>query len=332
MVIIVIIAIVTVVLVLTLGKGKVSGMNGLDSDGVFIFIQSGVNSELIGTYAFITNENNEGTYDIIALKKDNSTVKIATTEYSDWQNGIDNLFYSDGKLYYLYSDDIEWSIDLNKGNGNYELVKYKFLEGYITYSNSWFYAKNGNVYFISGPDLFVCDLNSTDCEMQNIDIRQGSDLTIDGKYISKKYKDVYIDNDLNIYLYSEDKENLYKLDPSKSYEDMGLVRASYQNINKLGEDAHIVTSQERKEASNYKVTHEYNEYSTAYVTKKDGSTLKYEHCYPITLLSGNYLLVAEGDSLFSTKTKFIDLNTNETVDKLFDFDYYSSNIWFVENN
>ena len=62
--------------------------------------------------------------DIYAVKKDNSMVKLATTELNPLGTEMNNLVYSDGKLYFIYDYNYFGSIDLTKGNGNYEIKEY----------------------------------------------------------------------------------------------------------------------------------------------------------------------------------------------------------------
>lgn len=285
------------------------------------------------TYAFITKTNFDETVDIMALKKDNTTIKIATTEHSNWRNDIYNLFYSQGKIYYNYGDDVIRSIDLNEGNGNYNIVSYDFLEGHITDDN-WFYVKNNKIYYLNSAALRICDLSTEKCEYQNLDIHQGYDIEIDNKKIATDYSSVYIDSDLYVYILSEDKENIYKIDINNAYEDQALIRGSYSKIDKLDNNVHLVSNNQKLTYKN--INFKYNEDSESMDIEKENKIYQYKennNYIPFTLLSNNYLMVYDlKGSFFSSTIKFINLNNGEEDNLLFDYNFYTDKIWFIENN
>lgn len=335
-----ILGIIIVIAVILLGigigylffKNTNNVLKNINTNEIFTYLDKDVNSELKDTYAFITRTNFDETVDILALKKDNTTIKIATTEYSDWKNGIYNLFYSDGKIYYNYGDDIIRSINLNGGNGNYNIVSYDFLEGDITDDN-WFYVKNNKVYYLNSADLHICDLNTEECESQNLDIKQGFDIKIDNKKISTNYDKVYIDSNLNIYILSEDEENIYKIDIDKSYDDNGLVRATYNKVYELDKNSHLVSNNKKLTYKN--VNFKFNSDDETMYIEKENKIYQYKegnNYIPATLLSNNYLMVYDSaDDSISSRAQFINLNKEEK-NLLFDYNFYTDHIWFIENN
>ena len=216
--VVLIVLVIVTILIINLNKGeKLYSLNELEflkqinTNEIFTTLDDGVNDELIGTYAILTVQNSEGTFDIMAIKEDNTMLKIVQTEYSDWKNGINNLFYSNGKIYYEYADDTIWSIDLNEGNGNYNLKQYDFLEGYI-FDDAWFYVIENKIYYFNEYALRICDLTTEKCDFQVLDKRQSSDIIIDNKKINVRHDSVYIEDDKFIYIMSEDKTNIYKID------------------------------------------------------------------------------------------------------------------------
>lgn len=133
-----------------------------NANEIFTTLDSGVNDELKGTYAILTKQNSEGTFDIMAINEDNSMLKIVQIEYSDWKNGINNL------------------------------KQYDFIEEYI-YDNAWFYVIGNNIYYFNQYTLRICNLTTEECEFQVVDLRQSSDIEIDGKKIMEDYKFIDIE-------------------------------------------------------------------------------------------------------------------------------------------
>lgn len=302
-------------------------------------LDSGVNSELIGTYAILTKHNElEDTYDIIALKKDNTTVKIATTEYSSWENGIYNLFYSNGKIYYEYADDTIWSIDLTEGNGIYNLKEYDFLEGYI-FEYPWFYVIDNKIYYFNTGALRICDLMTEECNAQVIDLQQSiSKFEIDGETINFELDNVYIENNKYIYVLSEYEENIYKIDINNPKTEQYLTLASYTKVNEVGKNAKLVSELNKLTSKNIKINYGYNyelsvqEYFIEYQNKR--YDLKDYNLQPITLLPDNYLMVKYFDieQLGLGQIKYINLKTgliDENYSLQFEEYYDNDSVYFI---
>jgi len=228
----------------------------IHTNEVFTTLDSSVNSELKGTYAILTTYNYlEDTYDIIALKEDNSMVKIATTEYSSWANGIRSLFYSSGKIFYEYEDDTIWSIDLTDGNGNYNLKEYDFMEGYI-HDYSWFYVIGNQIYYFNTGALRICDLATEEC----VDSQQSiSKFEIDGKQMNLDFDNIYIEYNKYIYILSEDGENIYKMDINNPIVDDFSLLASYTKVDEIGKNACLLSELNKLYINEIEFKYEYNE-------------------------------------------------------------------------
>lgn len=311
---------------------KLKFLKQINTNEIFTTLDGKVNNELKGTYAILTTQNSEGTFDIVAINKDNSMLKIAQTEYSDWDNGIDNLFYSNGKIYYEYADDTIWSIDLTKGNGNYSLKQYDFLEGYI-YNNAWFYVIGNKIYYFNRYALRICDLTTEECEGQVVDIRQSFDIEIDGKTINVEFDKVYIENDKFIYILSEDGNDIYKIDINNPKTDRDLKLASYTKVNKVGKNAKLLSESNKLTYKNIKFDYEYNGAPTFFIEYQNNRyDIEGNNLRPITLLPNNYLMVEyfkDKESVLG-KISYINLKTG-LIDETYDFKYddYKDKIYFI---
>jgi len=347
--VVIIVAIVIALLLINSNKGntpeeakdfysltELEFLKQVNTSEIFTTLDSGVNDELKGTYAILTTQNSEGTIDIIAISEDNSMLKIAQTEYSDWANGINNLFYSNGKIYYAYADDTIWSIDLTEGNGNYNLKQYDFLEGYI-YDNAWFYVIGNKIYYFNQYALRICDLTTEECEFQVVDLRQSSDIEIDGKKINVEFNNVYIEDDKFIYILSEDKNDIYKIDINNPTIDLDLTVASYTKVNEVGKNAKKLSESNKLTLKDIKFDYEYNEAPTFFIEYQnkrydiEGNNLR-----PITLLPNNYLMVEyfEDDESYFGEIKYINLKTG-LVDENYDFrynEYYNDSLYFINKS
>jgi len=306
----------------------------VNTSEIFTTLGSEVNSELNGTYAIVVSQNHlEDTYNIIALKEDNTMVKIATTEYSTWKNGIINLFYSNGKIYYAYADDTIWSIDLTEGNGNYKLKEYDFLEGYLDY-NAWFYIIGNKIYYFDVYALYGCDLTTEKCEEQVIDLNQGFDMEIDNKKINVDFDRVYIENDKFIYVLSDDGENIYKIDINNPTNDYDLLLASYTQVDEVGKNAHLLSELSKLKIDEIEFDYEYNKSLDFFIVYQNRRyDLKNNNYVPITLLPNNYLMVEyyANENLFFGETKYINLKTG-LIDENYSLkyeSYYDNEIYFI---
>lgn len=331
--VVLIVLVIVTILIINLNKGeKLYSLNELEflkqinTNEIFTTLDDGVNDELIGTYAILTVQNSEGTFDIMAIKEDNTMLKIVQTEYSDWKNGINNLFYSNGKIYYEYADDTIWSIDLNEGNGNYNLKQYDFLEGYI-FDDAWFYVIENKIYYFNEYALRICDLTTEKCDFQVLDKRQSSDIIIDNKKINVRHDSVYIEDDKFIYIMSEDKTNIYKIDVDNPTVDGSLILASYTKVDELGGNAKLLSTSNKLVYKDIKFNSEFIEYQNKRYNIKNNDSI------PITLIPNDYLIILnfENEESYIGKIEYINLKTG-LIDKNYDFvynNYYTEKLYFI---
>ena len=224
-------------------------------------------------------------------------------------NPIYDLYYSNGYIYYN-SDDKIWGINLSEGNGNYNIKEYDF-DGYVDQSD-WFYIANNKIYYFAGYGLTECELTMKECELQTLDIRQASDIKIDGKTINVEFDNVYVEDEKFIYILSEDKENIYKIDINNPTYDDGLLMASYIKVDKIGPNAHLLNEKSKLSIDEIQFSYENKVSPTFFVNyKKQRYDLKNNDYFPITLLPNNYLKVDYfyDKESYSTEEKYINLKT-----------------------
>ena len=305
-------------------------LNNVNTNEIFEFLDSGVNSELIGTYAFLNVKNPfYGTNSIIALKKDNTIVELATIQDEGWHLDVKYMFYSNGNLYYDV-DDKRWSISLTEGNGNYIPKNYEFNNNYML---DWFYIIGNKFYSLSSSSygLDICDLVTEECELQVIDIRQSLGIEIDNKKIGVGFDKVYVEDDKYIYILSEDKKNIYRIDINNPKVEDDLILASYEKVDKLGKNAHLLSETSKHEINGIKFDYEYNDSPNFFIEYNNKKyQLKEKNYRPITLLPNNYLMVEHytDEESFIGEIEYINLKTG-LKDENYSFDYSNDDIYFI---
>ena len=298
----------------------------------FKYIYENINSELKGTYAFVTTQNMDGTITISSLNKNNKTLKLVTTESDGWNYDIDNLFYSDGKIYFNNGDGKVNFVDLNKGNGNYVIEK----TNQISNDNDWFYIKDNKMYDIKNDYLFVCSVeisedqlsyNNNNCIYKNIDNKEDYELTVNKEELFVDYNNVYIDDDMFVYLKSKDSGKIYKVDTPKIGQ---IYKENYDAVDSMSPTAHLVTIREILENSKYKIDFEYSgDKGNILINSKTKKEL--ENLIPITLLPNDILMVQDFSFISLNKVRFFNLKTNKFIDNLFDYYTAYEQIWFVSS-
>lgn len=317
---------IVILLIIVIGVVFLNRNKGNDEE-TFKYISGNINSELKGTYAFVTKQNIDETFTIYALKKDNKLVELTTTDYSDWKNEINTLFYSDGKVWFNDGEDIINSIDLTEGNEKYSIKRYEFLEGYIT-DDDWFYVKDNNIYYFNTGALRICNLQTEECEAQVLDRMSNFELELDGKDINTTNENVYIDDNMIIYLMTKDKDSIYKIDVNDTYDYYELVMSNYEKIDQLPSGAHLLALEEILENSKYRIDFKYSDDNgNILINSKVKNEL--EDLIPITLLPNDILMVQDFNFISLNKVRFFDLKTNQFVDNMFDYYTAYDKIWFV---
>lgn len=298
---------------------KLVFLKQINTNEIFTALNDNVNDELKGTIAFsVSGRFYDVAPEIIAIKKDNTAVEITTAKDSTWDNGIINLFYSEGNLYYEYADGTIWSISLNKGNGNYNLVEYEFLEGYI--DRDWFNVVNNKIYYFNSGSLHICNMSTEECEMQIIDGKQSFiSFKINNKEIDTSFENVYMEEDKYIYISTKDKEKIYKIDiknPNSQKNSWGYntleVYANYTEVKKIADTAKQPSRTSILSFGDVIFDYEYNNGPNFFIKYKNKKYELKNHNYrPITLLPNNYLVVEHYNDpgSFLGKIEYINLKT-----------------------
>lgn len=131
------------------------------TNDLLVFIEDGVNEELIGTYAFIESFSYYDNSRLIsAVKKDGNEVEILNIDIEE----IETYFYHEGKIYIESSNDTFY-IDLTKGNGNYSLEKLSkdmkdapYTSELIESIDKGFEKDDNSCIKINNVDDFVCEI------------------------------------------------------------------------------------------------------------------------------------------------------------------------------
>lgn len=306
--------------------------NGNNGDESFKYLSQDINPELKDTYAFITTQSMDGSITISALNKNNEILKLVTTESNGWSDDIDNLFYSDGKIYFNNDAGKVDFVDLNKGNGNYAIEK----TSQISNDNDWFYIKDNKMYDIKNDYLFVCSVeisedqlsyNNNNCIYKNIDNKEDYELTINKEELFVDYNNVYIDDDMFVYLKSKDSGKIYKVDTPKIGQ---IYKENYDTVDSMSPTAHLVTIREILENPKYQISYEYDDDKTSvFVNSKEKEELG--GSIPITLLPNDILMVQDFVWISFNEAKFFDLKTNQFIDNIFSFHPIYEKIWFVSS-
>ena len=179
-----------------------------------------LNAELSDICGFAQEiENNQ--YKIVALKTNGESIDITNLEATNYET----LDYSGGNIY-LQRENNFYSIDLTKGNGNYEVTKvFTYDMDYTTYYKQMG-VYNGKIYFTNDKEnLLAYDIASGKIE-KLIDIEEIFNLYVN-KVNAKIY---YVERSPKYYLKEYDiatKE--IKVIDSASNEVMGS-RTYYYNI------------------------------------------------------------------------------------------------------
>lgn len=306
-------------------------LKDVDTNKLFVTLEEDeVNSELKETFAFVTGKYVFGYY-VAALTLDNEMIVLANVEQDYSSNGVRNLFYSNGKVYYNDTDWNVFSIDLNAGDGNYNLIEYDETVSY----NEWFYVIDNKFYSLSEDNaaLLIRDLTTGELEVQYFNIRQGFDLKIDDKKVNVDFDKVYIEDDEFIYISSEDKKSIYKIDINNPTFDDGVTLISYTKVDKIGKNANLLSENSKLEIKGIEFKYKYNDLLEMYINYNDKRyNLKDSNYLPITLLPNNYLLVEEytDDSILG-EAKYINLKTG-LVDEDYSLeftDYYEYKMYFI---
>ncbi len=305
-------------------------LKDVDTNKLFVTLEDDeVNSELKDTFAIVTGKDISGYY-VAALRLDNEMIVLANVE-DDSSTEVRNLFYSNGKVYYNDTDWNVFSIDLNEGNGNYNLIK---LNVQVPY-NQWFYVIDNKFYSLSEDNaaLLIRDLTTGELEVQYFNIRQGYDLKIDNKEVNVNFNNVYIEDDKYIYILSEDKKNIYKIDINNPTIDDAVTLISYTKVDKIGKNAHSVSGRKKFKIDGIRFLYKNGDLPELCIMYNDKMyNLKSNHYLPITLLPNNYLLVEEyNDESILGEAKYINLKTG-LVDEDYSLgftDYYGYEIYFI---
>lgn len=298
-------------------------LSEVNTDELFTTLDSGVNEELVGTYAFVTRRLNDitNTYDIIALKKDNTSVIVAS-EVHQKEADLEDLYYTGGKLYYRFEGTV-WSIDLNKGNGNYKST--------IEFSNKyaypiWFYIDGNQLYFLFSRELYSYNIITGEYE-------EAQTIRFDVNEYSIDINKVYVEDGRYFYFSSEDEEGrkIYRVDVKNPYllQDIDLT-ANYTVVDKIGENARPLSYKSFLTAGDVTFDYDYNHNLIIECKNKKYDVKKYR---PITLLPNNYLMVEyyNDDSSLSGIIQYINLKTG-LVDENYSIDFndkYNEDIFFI---
>lgn len=304
-------------------------LNELNTDELFLTLDSGVNDELIGTYAFMTSYNFSKTNRIFALKMDNTAVEIPISSGDEnWDGALENLYYSKGKIYFK-NDDIFWSVDLNEGNGNYSLKEISFRP---LFEKLWFYIADNKLYYLDNGDLNLCDLSTEKCDEQTINLEPDLYLTINDDEISTNIGNVYLEDDRYMYLLSQDEDNrkIYKIDINTPYQDYNVLMANYSEVDEISENAYPLSYEKILKAGDVSFDRYYDG-DVHFVVNYQDKKYDIKDYRPITLLPNNYLMVQYyGGYSFGGETEYLNLKTG-LIDKDYSIGYNDlyTDIYFI---
>lgn len=305
-------------------------LNELNTDELFLTLDSGVNDELIGTYAFMTSYNGfSGENRIIALKKDNTVVEIPISSgEEDWDGALKDLYYSKGKIYFQ-NDNIFWSVDLNKGDGNYNLEEISIRP---LFEKLWFYIADNKLYYLDNGDLNLCDLSTEKCDEQTINLEPDLYLTINDDEISTDIGNVYLEDDRYMYLLSQDEDNrkIYKIDINTPYQDYNVLMANYSEVDEISENAYPLSYEKILKAGDVSFDRYYDG-DVHFVVNYQDKKYDIKDYRPITLLPNNYLMVQHyGGYSVGGETEYLNLKTG-LIDKDYSIGYsdLDTDIYFI---
>lgn len=305
-------------------------LNELNTDELFLTLDSGVNDELIGTYAFMTSYNGfSGENRIIALKKDNTVVEIPISSgEEDWDGALKDLYYSKGKIYFQ-NDNIFWSVDLNKGDGNYNLEEISIRP---LFEKLWFYIADNKLYYLDNGDLNLCDLSTEKCDEQTINLEPDLYLTINDDEISTNIGNVYLEDDRYMYLLSQDEDNrkIYKIDINTPYQDYNVLMANYSEVDEISENAYPLSYEKILKVGDVSFNRYYDG-DVHFVVNYQDKKYDIKDYRPITLLPNNYLMVQYyGGYSFGGETEYLNLKTG-LIDKDYSIGYNDlyTDIYFI---
>lgn len=304
-------------------------LNELNTDELFLTLDSGVNDELIGTYAFMTSYNFSKTNRIFALKMDNTAVEIPISSGDEnWDGALENLYYSKGKIYFK-NDDIFWSVDLNEGNGNYSLKEISFRP---LFEKLWFYIADNKLYYLDNGDLNLCDLSTEKCDEQTINLEPDLYLTINDDEISTNIGNVYLEDYRYMYLLSQDEDNrkIYKIDINTPYQDYNVLMANYSEVDEISENAYPLSYEKILKAGDVSFDRYYDG-DVHFVVNYQDKKYDIKDYRPITLLPNNYLMVQYyGGYSFGGETEYLNLKTG-LIDKDYSIGYNDlyTDIYFI---
>lgn len=305
-------------------------LNELNTDELFLTLDSGVNDELIGTYAFMTSYNGfSGENRIIALKKDNTVVEIPISSgEEDWDGALKDLYYFEGKIYFQ-NDNIFWSVDLNKGDGNYNLEEISIRP---LFEKLWFYIADNKLYYLDNGDLNLCDLSTEKCDEQTINLEPDLYLTINDDEISTDIGNVYLEDDRYMYLLSQDEDNrkIYKIDINTPYQDYNVLMANYSEVDEISENVYPLSYEKILKAGDVSFDRYYDG-DVHFVVNYQDKKYDIKDYRPITLLPNNYLMVQYyGGYSVGGETEYLNLKTG-LIDKDYSIGYsdLDTDIYFI---
>ena len=260
-----------------------------------------INPELEGVYAF-ANKTEEGKASTVALKEDGSEVTLVEHNLEEGkQVEYEALDYSFGKLYLQKGTEF-FSIDLNQGDGNYQVESIYNVSAEADWDNKMMYVYDGVIYYNRANER----LEGYDIETKQIkEIDYIGD--IDGRFVLDKKRG---------YIY-------YTKSPVKIFrQDWGGTLGTY-NI-ATGEKTELKKSEYKKSTDNS--TEAGKRFYVGPVT--DNGFIYYER------LEGNYGVDEASGYEFTSKTTGYEYNVTtgeETkIDEYMD-EYGLGNISFYDN-
>lgn len=168
-----------------------------------------LNEELIDIYGFAISDNY-----IVALKNNGTYVKIYNLLQGTGNFGDFTAYnYYDKKLYLLYSDNVLYTISLDKGNRVYELVKFYDLEPVpcqngtigktsdIAFNNNSIYLNNSNC------SLVRLKIDKKTNKISHEVLKNFTSLNVNMEY-NKSIKSLFVYGDNNIFKIDNNTQQL----------------------------------------------------------------------------------------------------------------------------
>ena len=259
-----------------------------------------LNTELSDICGFAQEiENNQ--YKIVALKTTGESIDITNLEATNYET----LDYSGGNIY-LQRENNFYSIDLTKGNGNYEVTKvFTYDMDYTTYYKQMG-VYNGKIYFTNDKEnLLAYDIASGKIE-KLIDIEEIFNLYVN-KVNAKIY---YVERSPKYYLKEYDiatKE--IKVIDSASNEVMGS-RTYYYNLSIITANAEdIIYNKEEQENSTRTTNYYLYNIESGQKTKLDSTFMGGIY------VDGKlyYVVTSGGDMMYPNYVLKVNSNGTDTV-------------------